>query len=205
MKSRAMLALLSVAVLSFATVAAIQAEPPKADEDGWITIFNGENLDGWKANEHPENWTVEDGCIVGRGERSHLFYTDAGELTDLEFQVEVKLSKGGNSGMYFRVAYGEGWPEGYEAQVNNSSPDPRKTGSLYRFVDITDQKIEDDTWWTQTVTCKGNHITIKVNDETVVDYEDKENTHKKGLIALQQHDASSVVHYRNLKIKKLDE
>jgi hypothetical protein len=200
-----MLVLLGVAVLSYLTTAAIQAATPEPDADGWITIFDGKTLDGWKANEQPKNWTVEDECIVGRGERSHLFYTEAGELSDLEFQVEVKLNKAGNSGMYFRAKFEEGWPTGYEAQVENSSPDPRKTGSLYRFEDIKEQLIEDDTWWTQHVICKGNHITIKVNDKVVVDYEDKENTYKKGFIALQQHDPGSVVHYRNLKIKKLDE
>ncbi len=204
MMKRPLLALLSLTALSLLSAAPVIAAEPEPDADGWMTIFDGETLDGWKANEKAENWTVEDGCIVGRGARSHLFYLDAGELTDLEFQAEVKLKKGGNSGMYFRVEFGEGWPKGYEAQVNNSSGDPKKTGSLYNFVDIKKQLIEDDTWWTEHVICQGNHIIIKVNDEVVVDYVDEENTHSKGLVALQQHDPSSVVHYRKLKLKKLD-
>lgn len=204
MKTRAWISLFAVTLLSGVTGVMLHAAAPEPDDEGWITIFDGETLDGWKASEKPENWKVEDGCIVGTGERSHLFYTDAGEMKDLEFQADVKLSKGGNSGMYFRVEFGEGWPKGYEAQVNNSSGDPRKTGSLYYFVDIKEQLIEDDTWWTQHVICKGNHIIIKVNDEVVVDYVDEKNTHEKGFVALQQHDPSSVVHYKNLKIKKLD-
>lgn len=204
MKVRLVVSLFAMTVLSIAAAGMLRAAAPEPDDEGWITIFDGETLDGWKANEKPENWTVEDGCIVGRGERSHLFYTDAGEMKDLEFKADVKLKKGGNSGMYFRVEFGEGWPKGYEAQVNNSSGDPRKTGSLYYFVDIKDQLIEDDTWWTQHVICQGNHIIIKVNDEVVVDYVDDKNTHEKGFVALQQHDPSSVVQYKNLKIKKLD-
>jgi len=195
---------LGVAMLASAMAVPLSAAEPEPDADGWMTIFNGENLDGWKASEHAENWTVEDGSIVGRGPRSHLFYMDAGELTDLEFKAEVKLNKGGNSGMYFRVEFGEGWPKGYEAQVNNSSGDPKKTGSLYNFVDIKKQLIEDDTWWTEHIICKGNHIIIKVNDEVVVDYVDEKNTHTKGLVALQQHDPGSVVHYRNIQLKKLE-
>jgi hypothetical protein len=44
--------------------------------DGWKSMFDGKTLTGWKASEKPENWTVEEGCIVGRGDRSHLFYID---------------------------------------------------------------------------------------------------------------------------------
>ena len=178
-------------------------EKPKADEDGWITIFDGKTLDGWKANEREDSWKVEDDAIVGRGEVSHLFYMEE-EYEDLEFQAEVKLNKGGNSGMYFRTAFSKGFPKGYEAQVNNSHKDPKRTGSLYNFVDVKETLIEDDTWWTQHITCVGNKITIKVNDKMVVDYTDKENTYKKGYLALQQHDPGSVVHYRKLKVKPLE-
>lgn len=197
-------ALLAFGLLCWSCGPAAMAAEPEADADGWMTIFDGESLDGWETAENAESWKVEDGCIVGHGERSHLFYKGAGELTDLEFKAEVKLNHAGNSGMYFRVQFGPEWPKGYEAQVNNSSGDPRKTGSLYYFVDIKKQLIEDDTWWTQHVICKGNHIIIKVNDEVVVDYVDDKNTHTKGFVALQQHDPGSVVHYKNIQLKKLD-
>lgn len=175
----------------------------QASDDGWITLFDGETLDGWEANENPEDWTVEDGMIVGRGPRSHLFYTER-EFTDVEFTAEIWLRSGSNSGMYFRTEMGPGWPNGYEAQVNNSHGDPVRTGSLYNLVKVTEQLIPDETWWTQTITCKGNHIIIKVNDEVVVDFIDENNTHAKGLLALQQHDPGSEVHYRNLRARPLD-
>lgn len=179
----------------------VRGEEPASDA-GWVRIFDGQSLEGWKASEHPENWQVEDGAIVGRGPRSHLFYMGS-EYEDLEFKAEVKLAKRGNSGMYFRAAFGEGWPQGYEAQVNNSGPDPVRTGSLYNFKKVFKRLIDDDTWWTQHVICTGNHIVIKVNDEAVVDYVDEKNTYTKGYVALQQHDPGSVVHYRNLMVKPL--
>jgi hypothetical protein len=172
------------------------------DDEGWVKIFDGESLEGWKASEKSENWSVEDGAIVGRGERSHLFYV-GDEYEDLEFKAEVKLNKGGNSGMYFRTQFGTGWPTGYEAQVNNSHRDPKRTGSLYNFVDVREQLVPDNTWWEQHIICRGNHITIKVNGKTVVDYVDEKNTYKKGYVALQQHDPGSEVAYRNLMIKPL--
>ena len=196
----------ALAVLSIASTAVSQ-EKSKSDakqEDGWIKIFNGKNLDGWKTVENEKSWSVEDGMIVGRGERSHLFYAER-EFEDLEFKADIKLAKSGNSGMYFRTKMEEGWPPGYEAQVNKSSPDPRRTGSLYRFADVKEQLVKDDEWWTQHVIAKGNHIIIKVNGKTVVDFVDDKETYKKGYIALQQHDPGSVVHYKNLMVKPLGE
>jgi len=191
-------------VLPLLCPALARAEEKAAKEtDGWISIFDGKTLKGWKASEEPDNWKVEDGAIVGRGKRSHLFYVEK-EFGDLEFKAEVKINKGGNSGMYFRAEFGTGWPKGYEAQVNSSHTDPKRSGSLYNFVSITDKLTEDDEWFTQHITAKGNHITIRLNDKVVVDYVDKKETHKKGYVALQQHHDGSVVRYRKLMVKPLD-
>ena len=40
-----------------------KAELPKADKDGWITLFNGNDLKGWDGN--PDIWSVKDGYISG--------------------------------------------------------------------------------------------------------------------------------------------
>lgn len=53
-------------------VSAHAAEPDA--QNGWISLFDGKTLDGWKANEAQEAWTVEDGCITVNGPFSHLFY-----------------------------------------------------------------------------------------------------------------------------------
>jgi hypothetical protein len=106
--------------------------------------------------------------------------------------------------MYFRTAFGSGWPKGYEAQVNSSHTDPVRSGSLYNFVKIGDKLTNDDEWFTQHITAKGNHITIRINDKVTVDYTDEKETHKKGYIALQQHNEGSVVKYRKLMVKPLD-
>ena len=117
--------------------------------------------------------------------------------------AEIRLDAGSNSGMYFRTAFGPGFPKGYEAQVNNSHRDPKRTGSLYNFVNVAEQLVPDDTWWTQHIICKGNHIVIKVNGKTVVDFIDEKNTFTKGHVAFQQHDPKSVVYYRNVMVKDL--
>jgi hypothetical protein len=180
---------------------ALHATDLKPDSKGWIPLMDGKTLSGWTAPD-PGEWHIDaDGNVVGKGKVSHLF--SPGTYTNLEFRAEVKLNHRGNSGMYFRAQHGKGWPRGYEAQVCNTCPDPKKTGSLYNFKNISEQLIEDDTWWTQHIIAIGNRTIIKVNGKVVVDYTDEKNTHVAGHLALQQHDPGSVVHYRNLKVRPL--
>ena len=115
----------------------------------------------------------------------------------------MRINHGGNSGMYFRTAFGPGFPKGYEAQVDNTHKDPVRTGSLYNFVKVFEQLIPDDTWWTQHVIVEGNHIQIFVNDKKTVDFIDEKNTYTNGYLALQQHNAGSVVEFKNLMMKTL--
>ena len=192
--------LITTLVLAVSCLAA--DKPAKADSTGWITIFDGKTLNGWKAGDNPESWSVKNGAITGDGERSHLFYMEQ-QCENCEFKADVKLNHGGNSGMYFRAAFGPDWPKGYEAQVNNTHSDWKRTGSLYNFANVREQLVPDDTWWNQHIIADGNHIIILVNDKKVVDYVDEKNTYTKGYLALQQHNKGSVVEYKNLMMKVL--
>ena len=192
--------LISAALLCGVVLFALAAAP--ADTDGWISMFDGKTLNGWKANERPESWTVRDGTITGDGEASHLFWMER-ECENCEFKAELKIGHEGNSGMYFRTAFGPGFPRGYEAQVNSSHRDPVRTGSLYSFVKILETLIPDDTWGTQHIIAQGNHIIIKVNDKVTVDHVEATNRYTKGYLALQQHNKGSVVQYRNLMFRPL--
>lgn len=170
--------------------------------DAWKPMFDGKTLDGWKANEKSESWTVKNGAITGDGPASHLFYMRE-KCVNCEFKAEVRINHGGNSGMYFRTAFGPGFPKGYEAQVDNTHTDPVRTGSLYNLVKVFEQLIPDDTWWTQHIIVDGNHIQIFVNDKKTVDFIDEQNTYTSGYLALQQHNAGSVVEFKNLMMKPL--
>jgi len=195
---RILLVIAAASVLMLSVSARNKA--PKKDE--WKPIFDGSTLEGWKANENPESWTVKDGAIRGDGPASHLFYM--GEICrNCEFKADVRINHGGNSGMYFRTAFGPGFPKGYEAQIDNTHTDPVRTGSLYNFVKVFEQLIPDDTWWSQHIIVEGNHIQIFVNDKKTVDFIDEQNTFTAGYLALQQHNAGSVVEFKNLMMKEL--
>lgn len=171
---------------------------------GWIRMFDGKTLEGWKASERPESWSVRDGAIVGKGDVSHLFWMKE-ECANCEFKAMVRINDGGNSGMYFRAAFGPGWPKGYEAQVNSTHGDWRRTGSLYAISDVKEQLVPPNTWWEQHIIADGNHIIIKVNGKTVVDYVDPKNTYTRGYLALQQHDPGSQVEFKDLMFRRLPE
>ena len=176
-------------------------EAKKADDKGWVPLFNGKNLDGWMI--HPEDkarWTVKDGCIVGEGPAGHL-YTYRGDYENFDFKIEAKISDKGNSGQYFRTKFQKGFPQGYEAQINATHGDPQRTGSLYGIVKVLKQLHKPDEWFTQEVIADGDHIIIKVNDEVVVDTQDKK--FAKGHLAIQQHNEGSVVTIRKAEIKEL--
>lgn len=170
----------------------------------WVKMFDGKSIEksGWKANENSESWTVEDGMIKGSNKASHLFWMKE-ECENCEFKADVRIMDGSNSGMYFRTAFGPGFPKGYEAQVNATHRDPVKTGSLYNFHKNLESPSKPGEWFTQDIIADGNHIIIKVNGKVITDYVDEKNTYTKGYLALQQHDPKSTVYYKNLMFRKL--
>ncbi|MDP6113424.1 MAG: DUF1080 domain-containing protein [Planctomycetota bacterium] len=186
-----------------------------ADDEGWVSLFDGKTLEGWKASENKSSFSVVDGKIMAYGPRSHLFYVgkiNGGKFENFEWKADVMTTRGSNSGMYFHTEYQEkGWPrKGYEAQVNNTHRDPRKTASLYGVKDNHKAPVKDDEWFTQHVIVNGKQITIKVNGKTVVDFTEPEGVTggrklSTGTFAFQGHDPKSKVFYRNILVKVLPE
>ena len=194
---------LGLALLVLSSAAA--ADDAKKDDKDWVQLFNGKDLTGWKT--HPDDkavWEVKEGLLVGTGPAGHLF-SERGDYTNFQYRVEAMINDNGNSGQYFRTQFGKSFPRGYEAQINSTHRDPVRTGSLYNFVPIKKQLHKPDEWFTQEVTAIGNHIVIKVNGETTVDFVDDKNTYTKGHFALQQHDPGTVVKFKKIEVKELKE
>ncbi|MCE9544116.1 MAG: DUF1080 domain-containing protein [Planctomycetia bacterium] len=205
--------LLTLSLMISSIVALSACSVRAADDDGWKTISNGKDFTGWKPNERPESWTVQDGAFVAHGQRSHLFYMGEKEpFTNFEFQCEVMTKPGSNGGICFQTGWiTNNWPtlkQGFESQVANTHPDPQKTGGLYNIVKVNPSPAKDNEWWTQYIKVEGKHIIVKINDKTVVDYTEPEkvkgpNKTGPGLFCLQAHDPNSTVFYRNIKVKRL--
>jgi hypothetical protein len=204
--------------LCLTAVAALAGSAPIAQNDGFIPLFDGKSLDGWKAGENAATFSVANGAIVVSGPRAHLYYVGPVQQHDFksfEFKADVMTTPGSNSGIYFHTAYQEGgWPaKGYEVQVNNSHTDPKRTGGLYGIQDVFEPPAKDNEWFTEHITVQGKRVTVKVNGKQLVDYTEPDNLQRppqmaerrlsSGTFALQGHDPESKVLYRNIAVKPL--
>jgi hypothetical protein len=195
-----------------------------AADDGWVSLFDGRSLAGWKASENPASFRVVDGAIACDGPRAHLFYVGPdGEASFEDFEVEagVKARAGANSGFYFHTAFQDrDWPaQGFEVQVDNSQErhgdylEHKMTGSLYGIRNVYKAMAKDDEWFTLHVTVRRPRVRIRVNETLVVDYREpdsplpvdgpKVNRLGRGTFAIQCHDPGSKVFYRNLRVRRL--
>jgi len=193
-------------------------------EGKWISLFNGKDLSGWTAVENAASFRVENGQIVCRGPRAHLFYTgnpQKGIFRNFELKAMVMTKPGSNSGVFIHTKEQEkGWPlKGYEVQINNSYKgtgdftELKKTGSLYGIRNVYYQTAKDDEWFELYVRVVENHVEIMVNGNKVVDYiqpddpyrpkNDQYKVFDRGQIALQAHDKNSTTFFKDIQIKLL--
>ena len=193
-----------------------------SDNSGWQSLFNGQDLTGWKASETPDCFAVENGVLVVKNGRSHLFYegpVSNGDFKNFEFSAEVMTTPGSNSGIYFHTTYQEtGWPvDGHECQVNVTHSDGKKGGGLYAVDDVYEKHARDNEWYTQEIIVRGKRVITKINGKVIVDYVEPDEVDmddkvreeypgrrvSHGTFAIQGHDPDSTVYFRNIKVRPL--
>lgn len=164
----------------------------------YASLFNGKDLEGWTpAKENPDSFFVEDGVLILKGGRCHLFYTgdvNGGIFKNFELKLQVKTTPGSNSGVYIHTQYQDtGWPDnGYECQVNSTHRNSNKTGSLFAVQNILVLKpgqkpssvgentiretspSTDGEWFDYRIVVSGSNIKTYVNGELLVDYDEPE-------------------------------
>lgn len=208
----------SLLVVALCLMAAnVVAGVPEPDKDGFIPIFNGENLDGWWINNKQDDFPIKDGVIhCDRGGGGELMLYTEREFSDFILEVEWRVAPGGNSGVFIRSPK-EGWPweTAYEVQISNEQP-PRDnahcTGSLYGYVAVNPRPDETPEQWRKyRITCQGDQITVEVDGEKVVDFDQStnkktKNKPKSGFIGVQDlhgHEGAWI-EYRTIKVKPLE-
>ncbi len=215
---------LPLALTFSALLATTVADATAVEEAGWTTILDAASFAEWKvapgdaadqvvakdgAQEiHKADgtviggWTFADGVLSATGGVSHIF-SPRGDYADIRFSAEISIGDNSNSGMYFRAKFGNGWPDGYEAQINANFGDPQKSGSLYGIAPLAEAPVPANTWYTQEILAEGDHIVITIDGKVVVDA--KHDQRKSGHVAFQQHHQGSVVKIRNVRIIELGE
>lgn len=191
----------------------------RAEEAGWVSMFDGKSLAGWKSNEEVKDvFTVEDGCLKVSGGRAHIFYEGAGgaKFRNFEFKAKVKTTPGSNSGIYFHTAFQEkGWPsKGYECQVNSTHTDRKKTGGLYAVRDVLDNApSKDGEWFDYVIRVEGKHITLKIDGKVTAEFTEPDDWTppknmdgrrlSEGTFAIQGHDPKSTTYYKDIAVRAL--
>ena len=168
-----------------AMVAMLASCGTKAEDPNTITLFDGTSLEGWRGynKDHvPSRWTIEDGCLkfsgsgggeAQTGEGGDIIYA-AQKFKNFELELEWKVSKGGNSGIFYLAQETAGpiYISAPECQVldNENHPDARlgvdgnrQSSSLYDMIPAKPQNSKPAGEW--------NKVKILVYKGTVVHYQ----------------------------------
>jgi hypothetical protein len=180
--------------------------------DGWITLFNGRNLDGWVQRSGTAKYRVEDGCIVGTtvANTGNTFLCTTKTYGDFILEFEFKVAKEMNSGVQFRSEFHAKPTEadingkkkkfaadrvfGYQYEIDPSAR--AWTGGVYDearrgwLVDLKDNEaarkaFKPGEWNKARIECKGDRIQTWINGVKAADFRDSMTL--RGIIGLQVH------------------
>jgi len=203
------------------------------EEEGYVAIFNGKNLDGWQGlvknpverlkmtkeelakeqvkadNRVSENWSVKDGCILFNGNGNNLCTKKI--YGDFEMIVDWKITKKGDSGIYLRgTPQVQIWDTSrieVGAQVGSGGLYNNKINKSTPIV-VADNPVNE--WNTFRIKMKGDVVTVYLNGILVVDHVTMENywdrnipIFPKGPIELQSHGTNLL--FRNIYVKEISE
>jgi hypothetical protein len=195
-----------------------ESRPQPIVDDGFVTLFNGRDLAGWTSKGQGD-WRVSDGTLVGAvSGRGCLMFNR--EYSDFEFEMEYKLATGGNSGVFLRA-----WPDvdvnsgqfieiqllDDEAPIHRNLPPIQKTGAIFGAVAPNPRPNAPANVWNRLrIRARGPQITVKINEQEVVDanlegsralFEKKPGLQRDhGRIALQTYD--SLCEFRRIRIRE---
>ena len=192
------------------------AATASAADDGFVPLFNGKDLSGWTTTG---NWIVEAGGVVALhprpGEhgwtRYDAYLTTARKYKDFVLDLEFKIAKGGNSGVFLRVGNPKDQvSSGFEIQIldtHGKSPVGEHDcgGVIGTAAPAKNMAKPAGEWNRYVITCQGKRLKVELNGAQIIDLElDKSavrNRPAEGYIGFQ--DEGKPVWYRNVRIKEL--
>jgi hypothetical protein len=184
-----------------------------SQQDDWLYLFNGENLDGWVQRNGKATYEVVDGIILGttaEGSRNSFLCTEQ-EFGDFELEFEVMVDQGLNSGVQIRSktrerTIGTGYNEskgrvmGPQVEIESSGKNGSEAGYIYGEAtgdgwftiksELSPHKhFKDGKWNHYRVVANGPKIQTWINGEPIADLnsEDIYKRFPKGFIGLQVH------------------
>ncbi|HYW97213.1 MAG TPA: DUF1080 domain-containing protein [Bacteroidales bacterium] len=164
-----------------------------AEDDGWITMFDGTTTDGWRGYDKEtfpsEGWVIDGDALKCNGSGEGEAGGKGGDIIydkkfkDFDLTLEWKISEGGNSGIFYLAKEIPGepiWKSAPEYQVldNERHPDAklgkngnRQAGSLYDLIPANPQNAKPaGEWNTAEILVYQGTVVHKMNGEVVVEY-----------------------------------
>jgi len=139
-----------------------------------IALLNGQDLAGWRLTDPSADsgWSMKDGVLVnevlkeeGKPRKHYGNLRTDREFEDFNLRLEVRVPKGGNSGVYLRGIY--------EVQVQDSfgKPlDPHNMGAVYsRIKPTVSAEKPAGEWQTMGITLVDRHVTVVLNGQKIID------------------------------------
>jgi PKD repeat protein len=180
--------------------------PPEL-EAGFASIFDGTTTDGWR-QAGPGRFLVQDGSLVTTGGMGMLWYAER-DWEDFAFRLSFKRTNPtDNSGVFVRFPDpgddpGVAISQGYEVQIyDGETGEPQKTGSFYN---VKREELRAGSpaghWNEYEIRAIGQQYTVILNGQVVNRVTGTREL--RGFLGLQNHDAGSRVHFRNLRVAEL--
>jgi hypothetical protein len=174
----------------------------------WKSLFNGKDLDGWKASNTDAIWKVEDGCLMGTqttGKGGDLFTTDQWDNFELRFTYKVAWPA--NTGIWYRTDPARA--AGYQFDILKWKSPATFSGALYfpgckttfAFTNLEESIENRDDWNEGVVYANGDRLIHWLNGKMIGEARDK--TFAKGSVGIQVHPGDG---FKNMKIlvKKIE-
>jgi hypothetical protein len=197
-------------------LATAQAFAQATAEKSWLSLFDGKDLSGWKANGS-EKWVVDDGAILGESTVGKYGYlTTEKTYRDFNLRLRFKCETDGNSGVFTRSRItGESPKTGPDIEGMQVEVDPtRHTGGLYEsggrgWVALPtpegERAIKPRDWNDLEILAQGNHIITRLNGVQIVDFTDPAPRFTEGVIGLQLHTGGGVkIRFKDIYIQELN-
>ena len=177
-----------------------------------ISLFNGENLDGWIIYG-TEKWYVENGELVCESGPDKAYgYLGTEQFYDnFILDLEFKQESNGNSGVFFRSTVDGTKVKGWQVEV---APPAYHSGGIYESYgrgwlikpdSSLDSVVKMGEWNSMKIKVYDDKVTTWINDMEMISLKDSIIAKGKGGIALQIHDGGGIkVKWRNLLLQKFD-
>jgi Domain of Unknown Function (DUF1080) len=198
--------LIVAAALVLIALVAMPLAHQAAGQAGWVTLFDGKNLDNWN-KIGDANWTLADGAVTA--DKGSGFLVSKNSYGNFELRAEFWVDDDANSGIFIRCTDPDKvtGTNAYEVNIFDKRPDPTYgTGAIVNVAKVEPMPKAGGKWNVYDITAKGPEFTVILNGQKTVDGA-KDTKFANGRIALQYGEGAvkgkGVVKFRKVEIRPL--